>query len=76
MYIGSSPAPLQYSGLAPGLPGVWQINVQIPNGLQNFPNFTPGLFPVLVSYENLASNTGANNSNPSVAATIWINAPE
>ena len=76
VYIGSSPAPLQYSGLAPGLPGVWQINVQIPNGLQNFPNFTPGLFPVLVSYENLASNTGANNSNPSVAATIWINAPE
>jgi uncharacterized protein (TIGR03437 family) len=67
---------LQYSGLAPGFPGLWQINVEIPSSLQNFPNFPTGVFSVLVDYQGLASNPSANNGNPALAATIVINAPE
>ncbi|MBI3698807.1 MAG: hypothetical protein HY238_28710 [Acidobacteria bacterium] len=43
--IGGLPAKVLFSGLAPGLTGVWQINVLIPEG-------TPaGKVPVTVSYE-------------------------
>jgi len=76
VYIGSTLATLQYSGLAPGFPGLWQINIQIPSSPQNFPNFPTGVFPVLIQYEGLPSNTPANNSNPALATTIVINAPE
>ena len=78
VYIGTSLGTLQYSGLAPGYPGLWQINVQIPTNqtLGNLPNFPAGIFPVLVSYEGLTSNTPTNNSNPSLATTIVINAPQ
>jgi uncharacterized protein (TIGR03437 family) len=76
VYIGGSQSTLQYSGLAPGFPGLWQINVEIPSSLQNFPNFPTGVFPVLVDYQGLASNPSANNGNPALAATIVINAPE
>jgi hypothetical protein len=55
---------------------LWQINVEIPSSLQNFPNFPTGVFPVLVDYQGLASNPSANNGNPALAATIVINAPE
>jgi len=31
IYFGSAPATLQYWGLAPGLVGVYQLNVVVPN---------------------------------------------
>jgi len=47
--IGGVGAPLQFSGIAPGLVGVVQINFQIPNG-------TPlGAQPVVVTVGNVAS---------------------
>src|SRR6202167_4407845 len=78
VYIGGSQAKLQYSGLAPGYPGLWQINVQIPSGtgLTNLPGFPPGTYPVQVDYEGLLSNIPSNNANPSLATTISINGPE
>jgi uncharacterized protein (TIGR03437 family) len=43
--IGGVPAQVLYSGLAPGLQGVWQINVLIPD------NAPAGRVPVNISYE-------------------------
>lgn len=78
VYIGGSLGTVQYSGLAPGYPGLWQINVQVPDTktLSNLPGFPAGTFPVLVQYQGLTSNSPANNSNPSVATTIAIKAPQ
>jgi len=76
VYIGGSLGTVSYSGLAPGYPGLWQINVQLPKSLSNLPGFAAGVFPILVQYQGLTSNTPANNSNPSLATTIAVNAPE
>ncbi len=79
VYVGASQATVQFSGLAPGYPGLWQINVQIPSGtaLKNLPGFSTGIFPVQVYYEGLLSTLPAtNNANPSTATTIVVNAPE
>ncbi len=76
VYIGATLATLQYSGLAPGFPGVWQINIQVPNSPENLGGFPAGIFPVLIQYEGLTSNSAANNRNPALATTIAINAPE
>ena len=43
--IGGVPAQVTFSGLAPGLEGVWQINVIIPA------NSPAGKVPVSISYE-------------------------
>ena len=43
--IGGVKAEVLFSGLAPGLKGVWQINVRVPYGVQ------PGRVPVTISYE-------------------------
>jgi uncharacterized protein (TIGR03437 family) len=45
--IGGAPATLTFSGLAPGLVGVWQLNVQIP---ANAP--TGGAVPLVVGASN------------------------
>ena len=47
-----------YSGLAPGLVGVWQINVKIPKSVP------PGSsVPVFIVYRDIASiNTGQLNT--------------
>jgi uncharacterized protein (TIGR03437 family) len=77
VYIGGAQGTVQYSGLAPGYVGLWQINVQVPTDVNSgfFQNFPTNVYPVLVEYESLVSNTPANNSNPSVAATIVVNGP-
>jgi hypothetical protein len=41
---------VKFSGLSPGFPGVWQINVQIPFGV------LPGKQPFLISVNSVASN--------------------
>jgi len=78
VYIGESQGTVQFSGLAPGYPGLWQINVQIPSSanLINLPEFPTGVFPVLVNYEGLTSNTPANNRSTNFSTTIVVNAPE
>ena len=78
VYIGGTQGKVSYSGLAPGYPGLWQINVEIPSGssLTNLPGFPVGVYPVQVYYEGLLSNTPAGNANPSLATTIAINGPE
>lgn len=78
VYIGGSQGKVLYSGLAPGYPGLWQINVQIPasSDLKNLTGFPAGTFPVQVNYQGLLSNVPANNASPARATTIAINAPE
>lgn len=46
--IGGAKAEVLFSGLAPGLNGVWQINVRIPGGIAT------GKVPVTISYEGEA----------------------
>jgi uncharacterized protein (TIGR03437 family) len=78
VYVGSTPGTVQFSGLAPCCVGLWQINVQIPSNfsLGGFGNFPTGIFPVLVDYNGLPSNSPVNNSSASLATTIAISAPE
>lgn len=78
VYIGSSLAQVDYSGLAPGIPGLWQINVTIPQNPVDLGGFEPSsgqaptTFPVQILYEGLAISYAQNNGNPSVAPTISI----
>jgi len=56
VFFGDLPAQVQYSGPAPQLPGLWQINAVVPQG-------TPiGQSPVFIAAGNLASN----------GVTIWV----
>jgi uncharacterized protein (TIGR03437 family) len=50
--IGNEPAPLSFSGLAPGLVGVYQINLQIPADAPN------GDLTLIVSLDGNSSNSG------------------
>jgi uncharacterized protein (TIGR03437 family) len=47
--IGETPATVQYSGPAPGYPGLWQINAVLPAGVT-------GQVPLYVAAQNIASN--------------------
>ena len=50
--IGGVKATVSFSGLAPGYVGLYQVNVQVPNGV------TPGAaVPVILTIGNVASNT-------------------
>lgn len=50
--IGGKPATVRYAGLAPGYAGLYQVNVQVPDGV------APGSAVTLVLYQNaVASNT-------------------
>jgi len=74
VYIGGGEATVSYSGLAPGLVGVWQINVEIPQSPTVVAGFPANVFPLIIlNYDGLQSNTPQNNSNPAVATTIAIN---
>ena len=50
VFIGPTPVQPVYSGLAPGVPGLYQVNVQVPNGL------TPGVQSLLMSVNLAHSN--------------------
>lgn len=53
---------VQFSGLAPQFPGVWQINVRIPK------NTGPGgQVPVLVRMNNYASQSASTGYQPTIA---------
>jgi uncharacterized protein (TIGR03437 family) len=50
--VGGASAPVQFAGLAPGFPGVYQLNVQIPPG-------TPSGTQELIVYSNGSSSQRA-----------------
>ena len=52
MTIGGAPAPVSFSGLAPGLVGVYQVNVQVPAAASR-----GSAVPVVLSIGGTASNT-------------------
>ncbi len=58
--IGTAPpfANVNYSGTAPGLIGVWQINVQVPS------NAPPGSVPVGVQYRDIVTAVPAGYKTP------------
>ncbi len=51
--IGGQNAPVQFSGLAPGFVGLYQVNVQVPSGL------TPGSQPIVCSIGGVTSKTAS-----------------
>jgi uncharacterized protein (TIGR03437 family) len=52
--LGNVPAPVTFSGLAPGFIGLYQVNVQIP---QNAP--TGDAVPLVVTVGGINSNSAA-----------------
>lgn len=65
------PSYVQYSGLAPGLVGVWQVNVLIPQEVA--PTSTTSPTPVVFVVSSIASN---GNSNARILTTMWVKAPK
>ena len=61
-----------YSGLAPGLPGVWQVNVKIPEDVADTTltnNITPVVFEINGIDSNLPINGGIR-----LLTTMWVTA--
>jgi len=50
-YVSVDEAEVQFSGLAPTLPGVWQINIKIPNR-----PYIAGQVPLFVTINGISSN--------------------
>jgi uncharacterized protein (TIGR03437 family) len=50
--IGNVPASVSFSGLAPGLVGVYQVNAVVPNGAPS-----GGAVPLAITISDLVSNT-------------------
>jgi uncharacterized protein (TIGR03437 family) len=50
VFIGGAPAQVQFSGLAPGFPGLWQVNAFIPTQVLS------GRVPVVVYVDGVNSN--------------------
>ena len=50
VYLGATAVTPSYSGLAPGFPGLYQVNAQIPAGL------TSGTLPLVITSGNAYSN--------------------
>ena len=57
VWIADLPAAVLYSGPAPGIPGLWQVNVQVPNE-----SVVAGQVPVFVGALGMVSN----------GVTIWV----
>jgi uncharacterized protein (TIGR03437 family) len=51
--IGGIPAEVVYSGLAPGLVGLYQLNIQVPGGIQS------GMQTVEIDHHGVTSNVSA-----------------
>ena len=60
------PSAVQYSGLAPGFVGLWQINIQIPT------NAAPGATTVVVLFKGNPSNQDAAGEHLAAPTTIYI----
>jgi uncharacterized protein (TIGR03437 family) len=57
VFISSERATVEYAGLLPGLPGLWQMNVRVPDR-----PFIAGQVPLFVSINGISSN----------AVTFWV----
>jgi len=57
VYLGNEEASVLFSGLSPQFPGVWQINVRVPDKAS-----LSGQFPLFITSKNVTSN----------GVTIWI----
>jgi uncharacterized protein (TIGR03437 family) len=55
---------IEFSGLAPGFVGVWQINVKVPA------NVPPGSVPVFVDLEGINSVLDANGVHRSTTIRV------
>jgi uncharacterized protein (TIGR03437 family) len=63
-------ADVQYSGLAPGYVGLWQINVKIPKNAAAAGTGGTGAVPVFVLYNSL--NSVQDSSGVNRSTTIWV----
>ena len=65
VFIGAEQATVQYFGLAPTLPGVFAMNVQVP------PHAPPGDVKVGFFYQNIQSTFGppGQNGQPTLLTT-------
>jgi uncharacterized protein (TIGR03437 family) len=60
-------ANISYAGLAPGLIGVWQINVKIPDTLQSIGSTGSTNYIVLVLTPDGRSTNDSSQMNPTIA---------
>ena len=65
-------ANIMYSGLAPGLVGVWQVNVKIPDNVAPTAS-TGNITPVVFVVNSIASNGIPPNR---LVTTMWVAAPK
>lgn len=71
--LTNNPVPasyVQYSGLAPGLVGVWQVNVKIPDEVA--PTSVTAVTPVVFVVSGVTSN---GPSNARILSSMWVKAP-
>jgi uncharacterized protein (TIGR03437 family) len=69
-YINAIQCPVAYSGLAPGLVGVWQINVQISQNVVPTSS-APGHVSELIIEQN--GTPASSNVLYGIQVTVWIN---
>lgn len=67
-FVGTQQAAVQFSGLAPNLVGVWQVNVVIPDRTD-----PTRPVPVVVIIGSVPSNRGPNDAV--IQTTIWVKQP-
>jgi uncharacterized protein (TIGR03437 family) len=66
------PGNVQYSGLAPGLVGVWQINALIPNEVAPTASSPGQLTPVAIV---VGTNYSTGKAGAVLVTTIWVKQP-
>jgi uncharacterized protein (TIGR03437 family) len=65
--IGGAPASVQFSGLAPGMVGTYQVNAIVPFGLA-----TGGTVPVTISIGGITSNTVTIAAGNTMASEVRV----
>ncbi len=68
-YIGGIACPVQYSGLAPGLVGVWQVNVSVSQNVVPTSS-APGHTSELIVLQN--GEAASSASLYGIAITVWV----
>ena len=68
-YIGGIQCPVQYSGLAPGLVGVWQVNIQISQSVVPTSS-APGHISELIVFQN--GEPASSGALSGIQDTVWV----